>query len=208
MCSSDLKSGLASKESLMLKADAEILNKFPILKDQPKFNSYTAITEQDGIVTPGESDPKPSDGQAPYMLYRFMIPSSPRFLQRRDIAFIGMGFNFSTAITAHLQGLWVGAYFSRRMVNDPSSAVGDEKALERVQYETVLHNRFGRWRHPVDWGNKAPSFIFDAVAHFAVLLRDLGVESRRKAGWVTELWQPYGPADYRDVNREWAARFT
>lgn len=201
--------GLASEKSLIQKADAEILSKFPRLKDQPKFDNYTTITEQDGIATPGEDDDeKPSNDLTPYMLYRFMVPASARLLRQRDIAFTGMVFNFSTIITAHIQGLWVSSYFSGRLVNDPTSATEDEKAMDAIRYETVLHNRFGRWRHPVDWGNKAPSFIFDAVAYFSMLLHDLGLQSRRKSGgFLREFWHPYGGAEYRDVNQEWAAKF-
>jgi hypothetical protein len=57
----------------------------------------------------------------------------------------------------------------------------------------------------VDWGSRAPTFIFDAVPYLDMLLRDLGLQTRRKGGVLAELFSPYGPEDYRGVNEEWAA---
>ncbi|KAL6354019.1 hypothetical protein LRP88_12650 [Fusarium phalaenopsidis] len=89
--------------------------------------------------------------------------------------------NFSNIITAHLQGLWISAYFLGRLAKDPTAAVGDEVSMSKLRYETVLHNRFGKWRYPIDWGNRNPSFIFDAVPYLDLLQRDLGLEPHRKA---------------------------
>ncbi len=208
---------LANQHELMEQVDGEILARFPRLADQPVWNSgYVPLTDQKGISS--EDEVTPCKPLTPYMLYHFVVPPSPRFLRPRDTAFVGIVSNFSNMITAHLQGLWVSAYFSGLLENDPAAAFGlgdDErgdsgssddssgKALQKLRHETALHNRFGRWRYPTDWGNKNPNFIFDAVPYLDLLQRDLGLSPYRKGGWLAELYDPYGPEDYRDVNEEW-----
>ncbi|KYK58804.1 hypothetical protein DCS_05822 [Drechmeria coniospora] len=207
---SNLPNDLANQTAILEEADADILARFPRLKNPPVWNrSYVPLTEQKGISTrPEEQAATPyNGGLTSYMLYRFLVPSSERLLQHRDVAFAGMVGNFSNTLTAHLQGLWIGAYFAGLLQNDPAAAVGKEKLMQELQYETVLHNRFGKWRCPVDWGNKAPSFIFDAVPYLDLLQRDMGLNPhRKKGGYLDEIFSPYGAEDYRDVNEEWKTR--
>lgn len=194
---------LASDEQLLQKADEEILKTFPILKDVPSWNpNYVPLHEQKGIKT-DEVD-APSKPQTPYMLYHFLVPPAERFLKTRDIAFTGCVSNFSNPITSYLSGLWISAYFNGKLANNPGAAVGDKEALAKIKYETILYNRFGKWRYPTDWGSsKVPAFIFDAVPYLDMLLNDLGLQTHRKGGWWSEMWSPYGPRDYKTVNEEW-----
>lgn len=192
---------LANQKSLLEKADTEILQRFPRLKNQPIWNeNYIPLTEQKGINSSDEVTP--CAPLTPYMLYHFLIPPSERFLRTRDIAFAGVLSNFSNTIMSHLQGLWISAYFSGRLTRDPAAVVGDQAALMRLQYETVLSNRWGRWRYPTDWGNKAPNWIFDSVPYLDQLQHDLGLNPHRKGG-LAELTSPYGPRDYEHVTDEW-----
>lgn len=193
---------LASQHDLLEKADLEIFERFPRLKDQPVWNkNYVPVTDLKGVDSKDEVTPcKPLTA---YMLHRFMVPPSERLLRTRDVAFVGMIGNFSNTITAHLQGLWIGAYFSGRLAKDPAAAVGDDAAMHDLRYQTVLHNRFGKWRYPTDWGNRLPSFIFDAVPYLDLLQGDLGVKPHRKGGWLSEMWVPYIAKDYRTINEEW-----
>lgn len=197
---------LANQQDLIDQADKEILSRFPRLKDQPVWNKhYVPLTDQKGIDSTDAVTP--CTPLTPFMLHHFLVPPSERLLRARDIAFVGMVSNFSNVLTAHLQGLWVAAYFSGRLAVDPAAAVGDDEAMRKLRYETVLHNRFGKWRYPIDWASKCPSFIFDAVPYLDLLLRDLGLEVHRKGGFVAEMWYPYGPEDYRGVNDEWLAKY-
>ncbi|KAI1210835.1 uncharacterized protein F4807DRAFT_40473 [Annulohypoxylon truncatum] len=196
---------LANQQGLIDAADREILRRFPRLKDQPVWNAnYKPMTEQKGINS-GADEITPYTSLTPYMLYRFLVPASPRFLRTRDIAFAGMLSNLSNATTAHISGLWISAFFAGKLAMDVSSTSTspDENALERLRYETVLHNRWGKWRYPTDWGTKRPSFTFDAVPYFDLLQRDLGLSPHRKGGWFAEFTQPYMPKDYRDITDEW-----
>ncbi|KAF7544112.1 hypothetical protein G7046_g9858 [Stylonectria norvegica] len=208
---------LACEKSLVEKADTEILRRFPRLKVPMKFNpNYVPLTETKAFSASSADELTPVLPHTPMMLYRFMVPGTSEFLRTKDIAFVGSTMNFSTVICAHIQGLWVSAYFDGKLARDPSSAVtshedanataGDGLTLEKVQYETVLHNRFGRWRYPNDPGSKYPDFIFEAVPYFDAMMTDLGLKVHRKGGWFKEVTDPYGPGDYRDLNEEWEAK--
>ncbi|KAK1521175.1 hypothetical protein CABS01_05680 [Colletotrichum abscissum] len=198
---------LAGQADLVDLADKEILDRFPRLKDQPVWNKdYVPLTDQKGIDS--DDAVTPYRTLTPYMLHHFIVPPSERFLRPRDTAFIGMVGNFSNVITAHVQGLWISAYFSGLLARDPAKAVGDDTAMQKLQYNTILMNRFGNWRYPTDWGsNKCPSFVFDAVPYLDLLLSDLGLAHYRKRGFMAEWYSPYGPEDYSDINEEWDEKF-
>lgn len=48
-------------------------------------------------------------------------------------------------------------------------------------------------------------FVFDAVPYMDLMMRDLGLQPNRKQGWK-DVWQPYGPADYRGCVDEWVEK--
>ena len=77
-----------------------------------------------------------------------------------------------------------------------------------LRYETVLFNRFGRWRCPCGYGAKFPDFAFDGVPYYDLLLGDLGVRSWRKGwGWIGEIFGGgYGAEDYQGVVEEWIGK--
>lgn len=198
---------LANQKQLLDRVDQDILARFPRLKDQPVWNKqYVPLTDQKGIECQ-KDEVTPYTPMTPYMLYHFLVPPSKRFLRSRDIAFVGIVGNFSNVITAHLQGLWVSAYFSGKLAVDPAACVEDDKSMDQLRYETMLQNRFGKWRYPVDWGSKAPSFIFDAVPYLDQLQLDLGLARHHKASWWSEIWDPYGPEDYRRINEAWLEKY-
>jgi len=131
---------LASHQSLFDKADDEILSRFPRLKDPGVFNeNYIPLSDQKGVSIEGKDTITPTTPLTPFLLYHFLVPAQKRFLKTRDTAFVGFSMNFSNAMTAHLEGLWVSAYFDDKLARDPAA-----KPLEEVQYETVLHNRMGK----------------------------------------------------------------
>ncbi|KAK5634199.1 hypothetical protein RRF57_009913 [Xylaria bambusicola] len=186
---------------------AKILLRFPRLKRQPVWNAhYKPMTEQKGISS-GE-DVTPYTPLTPYMLYRFLVPASLSYLRTRDIAFAGMLSNTSNAITAHISGLWISAFFAGKLGTELEISLSspDSNWYKALQYETVLYNRWGKWRYPTDWGNKRPSFIFDSVPYLDLLQRDLGLNPHRKGGWFAEITQGYGPNDYQGIEDEWARK--
>ncbi|KAK8071288.1 hypothetical protein PG997_011491 [Apiospora hydei] len=196
-------------------ADDEILSRFPRLKNQPVQNkNLTPLVDTPGITSPDPAGADIAASLAPYHLYRFMVPATDRLLHSRDIAFAGMMMNISVAPIAHLQSIWINAYFHDKLPaqvlppkseakTDGGSSIGS-KRLEDVRYETVLHSRFGKWRYPAGNGARFPDFVFDGVPYMDLLLRDLGLRVHRKSGWLAEITEPYGPEDYRDTVGEWA----
>lgn len=179
--------GLPSEESspeldkLVARADATILARFPRLKDQPSVNRIDS----------------PAKGFShPFRLYRFMVP--PALGASHNLAFAGMVSDISTSICASVQGLWISAYLDGKLSRTPSSSFG-------VQWETMLHTQFGKWRCPMGYGEYFPDFVFDALPYYDMLLRDMGLEGRRKGGW-RDILVPYGPEDYRKIVEEWETR--
>lgn len=197
------------KPSLLHKADNEILTRFPRLRDQPKSaRKFVPLAQAEGLSTrlQDEVDPTNHTRLTPYILHRFMVPPSSKFLATRDIAFAGFATNFSTATSDYIQALWISAFFDGEVA---APKPGDGKYAEfvkKLQYDTLLHSRFGRWRYPAGRGSQLPDFVFDAVPYFDLLLGDLGLNMHRKKGWFAEAVEPYGPADYRNLISEWVAR--
>lgn len=56
------------------------------------------------------------------------------------------------------------------------------------------------------YGRTAPDVVFDTLPYFDVLLRDLGLEARRKGGGVREVVSSYGPEDWRGLVGEWVEK--
>ncbi|ROV99039.1 hypothetical protein VMCG_06610 [Cytospora schulzeri] len=196
------------KAKLVHKADREILSRFPRLRDQPTGKTPVPLSEAKGLSTRSkdEVDPTNPTKLTPYNLYRFMVPPSPRFLETRDIAFAACIMNFSTAMYNHVQALWITAFFDGDLPQSVVPDPGNGEALERLRYETVLHNRFGRWRYPAGHGAQFPDFVFDSMPYLDLLVGDLGLKVHRKKGWLAEMTEPYGPEDYRDLDTEWTAK--
>ena len=196
------------KDDLVRQADKEILTRFPRLRDQPKGNPLVPLSEAKGVSTRSKDEVDPTDTTklVPYTLHRFIVPPSPEFLETRDIAFPAFIMNFSTAIYNHIQALWITAFFDGNLPASVIPAPGNADALKKLRYDTVLHNRFGRWRYPAGRGRMYPDFVFDAVPYLDLLVGDLGLKVHRKKGWLAEITEPYGPEDYKNLYSEWIAK--
>jgi hypothetical protein len=205
----DAKLGLPHKPSseeaktiraLTERADTEILTRFPRLKDQPTLNPhYKPLTAAKGDIAVEEREGR----LEPWRLYRFMVP--PAFIATRDIGFSGALMTASTSLIAQTQALWLTAFLGGPDV-PPSKQISpfDRSSMADIEYETVLHSRFGRWRSPGGFGAQFPDFAFDAVPYIDLLLRDLGLEIKRKGGgWFKEALEPYGQEDYHGLVGEW-----
>lgn len=77
------------------------------------------------------------------------------------------------------------------------------RRITQVQYSAAYHNRYGKWRYPGGWAGQIPDFVFDALPYIDLLLRDLGINTRRKSGNLREIFEPYGPKDYVGIVQEW-----
>lgn len=185
---SDAKYGLPHSRDVepesVKTADNEIMRTFPRLRDQPIQNKkYTdPQTEKSDVDAPMNLN-------APYQLYKFMVP--PALIKDRNLGFAGVPMHISTSSIATVQALWLSAYFDEQM---PLPNGQDE-----IDYETILHSRFGKWRYPAGHGAQYPDFVFDALPYLDMLLKQLGLKNHRKGGATAEMFSPYGPEDYKGL---------
>ncbi|KAJ1326000.1 dimethylaniline monooxygenase (N-oxide forming) [Microdochium nivale] len=168
----------AEQAQLRKAADAEVLDRFPMLVNQP--------------VLRYERNP---DAE-PLRYYRFIVPAS--HVAKRNIAFAGMISTVSTANFANAQALWISAYFDGKLVREA-------KTQDEVLKEVYLHTQFGKWRYPCGYGDSLPDFSFEALPYIDLLLNDVGVKNHRKATQISELLEPYKPKDYKGLGAEWLA---
>ena len=86
---------------------------------------------------------------------------------------------------------------------DSKSSYADSK----IEWNTVLHSQFGKWKHPAaagGYGERFPDMAFDSLPFMDLLLKDLGLSSHRKGGWWWREWLvPYIQNDYRGLVLEW-----
>lgn len=163
---------------LVKQADADILTRFPRLKDQPQLGS---------AIKAGE----------PFRLYRFIVP--PTMVEKRNIAFAGMVSTVSTSVCANSQALWISAFFDGKL--DRLA-----KTDEEITKEVMLHTQWGKWRYPCGYGANLPDFVFDALPYADLLHKDLGLKLNRKSNGFQELFMPYGPEDFVGLVDEWSAK--
>ncbi|KAF4548411.1 Pyridine nucleotide-disulfide oxidoreductase-like protein 8 [Elsinoe fawcettii] len=164
-------------QKLSSKADAEVLSRFPALKNQPTLRF------------------KP-DTKDPLRLYRFMVPTQS--MGQRNIAFAGAVSTVSTSICAAVQGLWISAYFDGKVQR---IAATETEAID----EAVLHSQWGKWRYPCGYGATLPDLAFDCLPYFDLLIKDLGLKNHRKSSRWAELTEPYKPWDYDTLVEEYQA---
>lgn len=163
---------------LNLKADSDVVEMFPRLKDQPQLRF----------------EPKDAD---PLRYYRFIVPAT--MLQSRNLAFSGMISSVNTAVCATVQAAWITAFLDGKL--DRIAETPDE-----VAQEIMLHTQWGKWRFPCGYGASLPDFVFEGLPYVNMLMRDLGLGIYRKPSLVKELIEAYTPADFAGVLDEWITR--
>ena len=202
--------------SCVQRADAIILERLPRLRDQPVRGSERKELK-DLRAFDARQHPALAQGkeEEPYRLYRFMVP--PAFINERSIGFAGALMSVHTTMVAQVQALWLTAYFAQGLASDrpqrqqQSRLNGNgifkpEFDVDAATDETVLHSRYCKWRYPIGFGLRFPDFVFDVVPYLDMLLQDLGLVWRRKKGRWSELFDSYGPEDYRGLVDEWRVK--
>ncbi|CAI7598934.1 unnamed protein product [Penicillium pancosmium] len=175
------------------KVNQLILHQFPRLQLQPSFNRRD-IHERH-----------------PIRLARFMAP--PTMLQERSIVFLGHTVTLNTAIVAEVQALWAAAYLNNEFpASSPFGKMmggGGAKYANDILFETSMHTEFGRWRSPGACGDHCyPNFVFDIIPYIDMLLRDLGISTRRKSSFLAHWFESHGVRDYSGLTTEWRMAIT
>lgn len=188
-------SGLPRDAELMRLADAVLLKKFPALKNQPRLNPhYKPMTGVQRAESLSE----------PYRLYRFLVP--PALYHERSIAFAGVVQSISTVYIAMAQGLWITAYFDGHDSPKLAKCKNEHGLMDKVNWQTMLHTQYGKWRCPGGYGSRFPDFVYDGMPYLDLLLRDLGLNNKRKGSFWRELFRPNLTYDYAGLVDEWTVK--
>ena len=172
------------------KADRTIAATYPRLVTGP-FTSPSSTT-----VQPFNRGDDPSLNYTPFRLYRGIAPPGLTTAHDRSLVFIGMFSNIAATIRLELQCLWAYAYLNDHL------AIQDDTVFE----DTALMSRYAKHRAPYGHGRFFPDLVFDQIPYFDMLMRDLGLATWRKRGWMRwwkELFGAYQQEEYRGVVGEW-----
>ncbi|PWW77783.1 FAD/NAD(P)-binding domain-containing protein [Tuber magnatum] len=158
-------------------AEAEVVRLFPRLANPPKVTSH---------------EPK----YTPYRLYRSIVPLAclQRDVPDRSLVFAGTLSAASSAIMFTVVSLWAVAW----MTGNVDVVLSNEE----LDKELAMANVFSKKRY-LSVATKRPCTFFDYMAIVDSMLRELGVNPRRKKGVLRDFFEPYAPKDYRGIVQEW-----
>ena len=163
-------------------ADAEILARFPELRDRP-----TASTENSVGV----------EQQECWSLYHGVVP--PAFIKRRNFAWAGMSLSLRGCLCAEIQALWTMAFFDDKLSTGLPSH-------EEAAWEALLQSRFYWQKAPMGLGGSRTDMVFETIPYIDTLMRELGLDPARKGSWWKEMFGWYGVKDYEGVVEEWLTK--
>lgn len=176
------------------KAQKDIFSQRPSLQCQPIRNLPVQVAKED----PEACTSTPEDTSS-FRLYRFLVPASPLFWEKRNLAIIGGHLSIHAVMLAQVQALWITAFFRERIRHKPT---------KEIVYQTIVHSEYEKIRRPKEAGGagaRHADLVFDSLPYIDMLLEDLGIRSRRKTSWWKDIFQPYTLTDYRGLVREWLA---
>ena len=185
-----------SNTALVKRVEADLYARFPYLKER----DTSRLHHPNPALRYSQTS---EENQQPYRQYRFLVPISD--LQRRSIGFAGALMSLGNASCAYIQALWLTAYLDGTLKLPNTS-------LEQLEYETYRDTHYCALRNAMGYGNKFPDLVFDSLPYFDRLLRDLGLEAKRKGrflggiNWRKECFTGYGPEDYKGLVEEWRVK--
>lgn len=185
--------GSDTQHTALIKQSEDLLySKYPFLKDRD--------TSREFHPDPSLRYTQTSTGERqPYRLHRFIVP--PSTLQDRSIVFNGALHTLGTFPCAYIQSLWITAYLDGSLALPVASE-------EQILAETYRNTQYFVIRGALGLGATLPDMVFDTLPYFDLLLRDLGLEGKRKGRvlGLRECVRSYGPEDWRGLVDEWEVR--
>ncbi|KAL2138829.1 hypothetical protein VTI28DRAFT_6192 [Corynascus sepedonium] len=139
--------------------------------------------------TMAEADTKKHALHGPSNHYRRLIVPAMAAAGDRSIIFPGFIHTIYTPIVAEVQALW-GVTFLLGLHDPPS--------LGSMEAEVALWNAWTRKRYGIQ-GQKHAYAIYDFLPYIDTLLRDLGINSRRKKSWFAHWFAPNYPREYKGL---------
>ncbi|RFU34093.1 hypothetical protein B7463_g2241, partial [Scytalidium lignicola] len=191
----DLGTHLSDSDSDFLAAELEINDDINYLSTLPK-RTANAPPMKDGHLKSQSSS---------YRLYRLIVPYHRIFMEKKNLAFIGLHSSVHAVTLAQAQALWIAAYFQDKVEHLTTSNIDFKQAKQ----EAILYSVYGQLRRPKEAGGAAgkyPDLVFDSLPYVDILLGDLGLKVNRKSSWWKELFEAYRPVDYRGIVEEWTKK--
>ncbi|KAK4243206.1 hypothetical protein C7999DRAFT_18416 [Corynascus novoguineensis] len=139
--------------------------------------------------TMAEVDTKEHALHGPSNHYRRLIVPAMAAAGDRSIIFPGFIHTIYTPIVAEVQALW-GVTFLLGLHDPPS--------LGSMEAEVALWNAWTRKRYGIQ-GQKHAYAIYDFLPYIDTLLRDLGINPRRKKSWFAHWFAPNYPREYKGL---------
>ncbi|KAJ5254793.1 cofactor FMO1 FAD enzyme [Penicillium chrysogenum] len=163
------------QEELGLHYDSSVFSKWTVLDAQAeqKVNNELPILKK----SPFEALEQRKHTQGPNWHYRCLIV--PELAAKGEIH-------------PELHALWGFAF-----LNDWMNLPGKEE----MELEAATFNAWTRKRY-IEQGKKHSYFIYDYTSYLDILMRDLGLNPRRKKTVFEEWFVPYWPQDYRGLLQE------
>ncbi|KAJ4311307.1 hypothetical protein N0V84_010512 [Fusarium piperis] len=172
----------AALEKRAEKAELEVVERFPMLKEQP--NLHPKRKSKPNI------NPDATPATTPYRLYNFIVP--PKYIAKRNFAVAGCLLSLGQTVSAEIQAIWITALFDGNNLALPNSEEEAETSTDRL----VAYQRL---RHPAGCGSKHGDMIFENLPYWDTLLQDLDLPHMRKGSWAEEFMTPYSVSDYKGL---------
>ncbi|KAK1979456.1 hypothetical protein LZ30DRAFT_761813 [Colletotrichum cereale] len=136
------------------------------------------------------------DHQHKWRLYRRVVPVEMGDAGDRSLAVMGQIHTVQTPLVSEVQSLWSVLYLEGEI---------DLPDADVMAKEVSLWNAWTRKRY-LGQGQKFPYSLYDFLPYIDLLCKDLGLRSRRKSNWISELLSPYRPDDFAGFVDEYLAK--
>ncbi|KAK3291025.1 uncharacterized protein B0H64DRAFT_451666 [Chaetomium fimeti] len=164
------------------RAEVAVDNKLPTLRNPPLSSGQveSSVHREAG------------SNHGPSRHYRRLIVPGMAAEGDRSIVFPGFIHSIYTPMVSEVQALW-GSAFLLGLLDPP-----DQAEMER---EVAEWNVWSRKRYPAQ-GRKHAYAIFDFLSYIDTLLKDLGINTRRKQNVLANLFVPTYPRDFHNLLEE------